>query len=169
MSISQKAISVHSLIFSSGEAPGTELKNTYDDWLLIPSKKPVIVLPPVRTNFVEVMGMNGAIDASTILDTTTPASNKKPTYGLRESSIEFYIPEYKPNVTFESLKRSIATFLHGKNMAVRLASDPDYYYYGRWEINEMYTDENWSVITLDYHLEPAAYSVNNPGVDTGTL
>lgn len=170
MPISQRAIEVHSLIFCPYNDPTTELKNTYDDWLLLPSKKPVIVLPPVRTNFVEVMGMNGTLDASGILDTSTQVyENKKPTYGMRESSIEFYIPEYKQNVTFESLKRSIASFLHGKNLSVKLASDPNYYYRGRWEVNEAHTDEHWSMITIDYHLEPPAYSVSNPGVDTGTL
>lgn len=159
--VTGRAKEVHSLIFTDYKVlPSSQSyveKNTYTEWLLLPSKKPVIVLPPVRTNFVEVLGMNGVYDASGILDT----ENHNPTYGMREGSIEFYIEDYKPGQTFESTKRSIATFLHGKMLTMSLASDQGFYYDGRWEIDETHTDENWSMITLKYFLEPFAWHMEN--------
>lgn len=164
--MTSKAIEVHSLIFSPYQTAATAQNsiNTYDEWLLLPSKKPVLALPPVRTNFVEVLGMNGVYDASGILDTT----NHNPTYGMREGSIEFYIEDYKTNMTFESTKRAIANYLHGKQVTVSLASDQGVYYDGRWEIDEMHTDENWSMITLKYYLDSHGWYMSS-GTKHSTL
>lgn len=163
--MSDRAIEVHSLIFmdedsyDSGHSP-SYVRNTYDNWLLLPSKKPSLVLPSVKNNFVEVMGADGALDASGIYKNTGD-----PTYGLREDSIEFYIESYKTisgvKQTFEQLKREIATYIHGKRKIVILASDPTIFYTGSWLVDDMHTDENWSVITLKYTLDPWGHDLEH--------
>lgn len=166
---SDRAIEVHSLIFFDVDADifkpdhnPTTVKNTFDAWHLLPSKKPSFVLPPLKSNYVELMGANGSIDATTVL-------TGEETYGLREDSLEFMIQDYdavtEANKTFEALKRQIATYLHGKDKLVALASDPIVFYRGRWVIDDMHTDEYWSVITLKYTLEPYGWYTtrNNAG------
>lgn len=141
--MTERARQVHSLIFTN-ESGVT--KNTYDDWCLLPASKPSIVLPPVKGSYVDILGANGSLDAVEALGSIT--------YGDREESIEFYIEKYNTFKTFEALKREIANFLHGKKMSVQLASDPTVYYNGRWWIDDMHTEESWSMITLNYRLEP---------------
>lgn len=144
----------HSLTFM--DLDDTNLKSTYDHWHLIPSKKPVIKLPEVRKNYIEIPGRNGNLDATEVFGDVV--------YGMREDSIEFIIEKY--DTTFEDLIHSVATYLHGKEKKVILEDDPIHIYTGRWFINEARTDENWSVITFDYILQPLCY---NTQTNTYTL
>lgn len=167
---STRAKAVHSLIFAPVSSmkitdypnlptpSASSCRCTYDSWGLIPSAKPFIALPPVKENFIDIPGADGSIDASGIY-------NGQVLYGMRENSIEFYVEHYplKNNVklTFEELKREIANFLHGQRLLVALVSDPYVFYEGRWSIDDMHTDESWSVITLKYVLDPKGKKSND--------
>ena len=70
----------HSLIINVGD----NYIDTWDDWKLIPSSRPVIAPPIERTKFVTVPGRDGALDYS-----RTPAN--RPTYDDRTGKIEFYL------------------------------------------------------------------------------
>ena len=70
----------HSLIINVGD----NYIDTWDDWKLIPSSRPVIAPPIERTKFVPVPGRDGALDYS-----RTPAN--RPTYDDRTGKIEFYL------------------------------------------------------------------------------
>lgn len=132
--------------------------STYDDLGLIPSSKPFIKLPEYKQNFVDILGKNGSIDATEILGSVM--------YANRQDTIEFYVREYPivngVRLTFEQLKRVIANFLHGKELCVYLESDPEVFYAGRWAIDDMHTEESWSLITLSYTLETYGYYFTVP-------
>lgn len=169
-----KAISVFSLVFANANSMDVSgqvtipipsgRKCTYDDWGLLPAQKPFIALPPYKENFVDVPGANGSIDAAGIYNLISTID--EPLYGLREGSWEFYVEKYK-NITetisgqsvtrkqtFEELKREIANYLHGQRKIVALTSDPYVFYKGRFSIDDMHTDEYWSVITIKYTIDP---------------
>lgn len=146
----------HSLNF--WDTNSENYKNTYDTWHLVPSKKPVIKLPEVRTNYVQVLGRSGDLDSTEVF-----GEGQIP-YGMREDTIEFYIEKY--DTTFEALKRDIANYLHGKKLFMSLDDDPDYYYIGRWYIDEARTDESWSAIVLKYTLEPYARGMSDASIIT---
>ncbi len=55
----------HSLIINVGD----NYIDTWDDWKLIPSSRPVIAPPIERTKFVTVPGRDGALDYSRTLQT----------------------------------------------------------------------------------------------------
>lgn len=164
-----KAIEVHSLVFASVDSmkitdyptlpipSASECRCTYDSWGLIPASKPFIALPPVKDEFVDITGADGSIDATGIYG--------KELYGMREGSIEFYIEHYpfrnNVKISFEELKREIANFLHGKRLLVSLVSDPYVFYEGRWSIDDMHTNENWSVVTLKYMIDPKGKMTND--------
>lgn len=59
-------------------------KNTWDDWRLIPSSRPLYSPPEPKTNYIDIPGADGVIDAS-------EAISGYPVYNNREGSIEFYV------------------------------------------------------------------------------
>jgi len=140
------------LLNSHGQYNG---RHTWKAWHLIPSSRPVINPPPVKSNFIEIPGGNGSIDASTIL-------TKYPVYADRTGSIEFYVIrdydeyEYK---TWQGVYQEIMNYLHGGLFKVILEDDPAYFYRGRLSVNQWKSEKDWSKIVLDYHFEPYKYEL----------
>ena len=120
-------------------------KNTWDDWHLIPSSRPVFNPPATKTQYVDLPGGNGQIDL-------TEALTGYPVYENRTGSHEFYVENgYKE---WSDLYSEIMNYLHGKSMEAYLEDDPYYVYVGRFEVNEWKSDKWNSVITIDYNVYP---------------
>lgn len=66
----------HSIIISG--------KNTFDEWGLVPTSRPVINPPEVKTTYVDLPSSHGQLDYTDLLLAETP-------YGQRKGSWEFYI------------------------------------------------------------------------------
>lgn len=120
-------------------------KNTWDDWHLIPTTRPVVLPPSVRTKYVEIPGMDGNIDI-------TEALTGRPSYGNRTGSMEFITDV--DFMSWEHLYSRIMNYLHGKRMKMTLEDDPGYYYEGRFSINQWKSDKLWSTITIGYDVGP---------------
>ena len=73
---SAEAKSYHSVNFGD--------KNTWDDWKLVPSNRPVIDPPTQKTNYIDIPGADGSLDISTAL-------TGYPVYNDRVGSIEFIV------------------------------------------------------------------------------
>lgn len=124
--------------------------NTWTDWHLIPSSRPVFSVPSFKSNYIDIPGANGSVDASTLL-------GDHPTYNNREGSVEFYVMNgYGEwyNRYSEILER-----VHGRKVKVVLEDDPGYFYEGRMTVNQWKSEKDWSKITLDYHLDPFKYEL----------
>lgn len=123
-------------------------KNTWDDWHLIPSSRPVFNPPSVRTNYIDVPGADGDLDF-------TEAISNRPLYTNREGDIEFIVEnDFRDWAVAYS---DISAYLHGQKMNAFLEDDPNYYYSGRFIINEWKSDSNWSTITINYNVLPFKY------------
>lgn len=136
----------HSIIFSEEKSTnnGTE-KNTWDDWHLVPTSRPKFNMPGIKTNFVDIPGGDGSLDLTTAL-------TGRPMYGNRQGSFEFLVMnDYGYWVERYS---DIANYLHGKVFRATLCDDPDYYYEGRFCLNEWKSEKNWSRIVIDYNVAP---------------
>lgn len=121
-------------------------KNTWDDWHIVPSSRPAISPPQVKTNYVEVPGANGSIDF-------TEALRGFPVYQNRTGSIEFIVlHDYWGS--WSGTYHEIMTHLHGKKMKMILEDDPSFYYEGRFAVNNWKSDANYSKITIDYNVGP---------------
>lgn len=132
-------------------------KNTWTDWHLVPTSRPVIDPPPVKTRYVEIPGADGVIDL-------TDSLTGKPAYNNREGSIEFYVLnqydlEGPATYNWSDVYSEIMTYLHGKRMTMILEDDPGYYYEGRFSVNSWKTDQTRSTITIDYNVDPKKYRV----------
>lgn len=123
-------------------------RNTWDDYHMIPSSRPIIVLPEAIFDFVEVPGRNGKLDMTGFL-----TDGSSPSYGQRSNSIEFYIPDEYADQYQEKLM-DLAAFLHGQRLDMTMEGDPGWTYHGRWKVNQWKSDKSWSVVTLDYELDP---------------
>ena len=139
----------HSIDFFDSHAS----RNTYDDWKLIPTKRPVVSPPDVKTTFVDIPGSNGQLDLSEVV-------SKRPVYNQRKGDISFKVlndyPEYKGWV---DVYQKILNYLHGKKMKMILEDDPNYYYEGRFSVKSWSSDKDNSSININYNVDPFKYSV----------
>lgn len=131
--------SFHSLIISG--------KHTYDEWHMVPTSRPVVNPPAVKTNLVELPGVDSISDN---LDFSELLMGRV-AYGRRTGSWEFLL---RPGTNWPKVYYSLLDYLHGVVHQVILEDDPQYYYTGRLKINQWKSDSNFSLITIDYDFDP---------------
>lgn len=119
-------------------------KNSYNDFNLIlkPKTRP---FPTPKTNYVSIEGRDGDLDLTTSL--TGDVKYENISY-----SLEFYLKDKR--VDWETALLELTTYLHGKKMNLSFSEDPDYYYVGRYTLNDLESDRNIGSITIDCVLEP---------------
>ena len=125
-------------------------KNTWDDWHLIPTTRPVINPPQFVSNMVEIPGMDGSYDMSEWL-------SGRPNYKDRTGSLEFAVANDYTNWTIAY--SAISNYLHGQKMRMKLEDDPGFYYEGRFTVNKWKSDKWYSLITINYVVNPWKKSV----------
>lgn len=119
--------------------------NTWDDWHLIPSSRPVVNPPSPKRQTVDIPGGNGILDESDTL-------RGFPVYSTRQGSWEFYVENDYGN--WQKRYTEIMDAIHGLKMEVSLDDDPSWFYSGTVSVNEWRSDKDRSVIVLDYDLYP---------------
>ena len=129
----------HSLIISG--------KNTFSEWGMVPTSRPV-VNPPT---YVDLPASHGVLDYTTLL-------LGEPPLGQRKGSWEFAL---KPGDSWIYVYESVMNYLHGKRHTVILEDDPLYQYVGRLSVNSWKSDPAYSLITIDYNLDPFKYNVTS--------
>jgi hypothetical protein len=133
----------HSIIFGD--------KNTWADWYLIPSSRPVFNPPTPKTNFVDVPGADWHLDLSTVLTGDIA-------YNGREGSLEFIVDNGQlsnyDHTRWSELYSEILDYLHGQLRRATLEDDPSFYYEGRFTVNQWKSDPHNSKITIDYNVHP---------------
>lgn len=147
-------------VFRTQDSPPKALlngKNTWDDWHLIPASRPLIAPPKVKTNYIDIPGADGTLDA-------TDVHTGYPLYENREGSNEFYVMNGYGD--WASKYSEIMNYLQGRKMKVVLEDDPGFYYEGRCSVNEWRSEKDWSKIVIDYNVYPYKLESVAPG-DTG--
>lgn len=121
-------------------------KNTFDDWHLIPTSRPIIAPPPFRSHTEDIPGGFGSLDLSEAL-------TGYPLYDNRTGSLEFAVVNDRwPD--WSLAYQTILNYLHGRRMKMILEDDPSYYYIGRFTVDDWDSGENYSTITINYDLYP---------------
>ena len=133
----------HSLIISG--------KNTYDEWKMVPTTRPVVNPPEVKTSYVDLPSSHGQLDYTHYLLGEVP-------FGQRTGSWEFVL---KPGVSWAIVYSSILNYLHGVRHTVILEDNPAFQYVGRLSVNEWRSDPERSLLTIDYNLDPFKYSTQS--------
>ena len=128
-------------------------KNTWDDWHLVPTSRPLVSPPSVRTNIIDIPGSSEIIDLTEFLA-------GRPTYGNRSGSWEFIVINSKqliPNSSYGEWYNRYSTimdYLHGQSFDIILDDDPGYYYTGRLSVNDWNSAKGNSLITINYNVDP---------------
>lgn len=120
-------------------------KNTWTDWHLVPNERPSIAPPEVKTEYVDIPGMNGSLDYTEALAGETR-------YGNRIGSWTFIVVNGYQK--WHTLYDELRSFLHGKKLSVSLQEQPNYIYTGRLELDAWKSGEHYSTIGIKYNLEP---------------
>ena len=123
--------------------------NTWTDWRMVPSSRPVISPPRPKKTIIDIPGSNNRIDLTETLTGDV-------TYENRTGSIEFIVMNEKPKTWYE-LYNEILNTIHGRRVGLSLEEEPDWYYEGRVEVNEWKSDPDYSRIVIDYDLDPFKY------------
>ena len=147
----------NSITFISGQ----NSRNTWDDWGLVPESPPMIELPKVKANFVEIPGrINGPIDMATIPLGVIP-------YQRISGQWSFVVYEdYWTSPDRMAVYNAVRSFLHGKHVEIRLEEDPTHYFEGRCEITAPKRQPGVFLIAVSYNLDPARYNVSDDSIDT---
>ncbi len=125
-------------------------KNTWDDWRIVPASRPLFNPPAQKVKTLDIPGGDGIIDLSQSL-------TGYPVYQNRKGSVEFIVMnDFKPWHTAYS---DIMDYLHGQYMRAVLEDDPEYFYEGRFTVNQWKSEKDWSRITIDYDVGPYKWSV----------
>lgn len=128
-------------------AEGEEGRNTWEDWRLVPTSRPVIPPPAPLYNFVEIPGTSAEIDMTEVLTGQVE-------YNAREGSIEFAVIN---KTLWIDVYTEIMNYLAGKRVRFVLADEPGYFYQGRAAVNDWASNADYSVITINYHVQPHKY------------
>ena len=125
-------------------------KNTWEDWKILPTERPVFAPPKQKTTYIDIPGGNGTLDLSESL-------TGYPIYENRSGTFEFRVMNgYK---LWQERYSEIMDYLHGRTMKAILADDPDWFYNGRFSIDSWKSGDTWSSITIGYNVEPYKWSV----------
>lgn len=127
--------------------------NTWDDWFLIPSSRPVISPPIERTNFVTVSGRDGKLDYS-------QSVSGRAVFDNRTGKIEFYLENDVQGWDWETAYTTICETLKGKRVRFALEDNPAHYYEGLLWVNALKSQKGNSIITLEYDVHPTMYILN---------
>lgn len=128
-------------------------KNSWDDWHLIPTSRPSIAQPDLKTNYVEIPGVGGSVDISDLL-------SGHPVYNDRKGNLEFIVMhDYWSS--WETTRTEIANHLGGRTIDLVLEDDPSNYYRGRCFLKS-YDSADWSKVTIEYTLNPFKRLVEIP-------
>lgn len=125
--------------------------HSIQDWGIYLAERPVVSSPEVRTNYIEIAGMDGTLDFSEAL--TGRAS-----YSDRELSCKFTL--LPPRERWNSVVSKILRQVHGKKMKIILDEEPDFYYYGRVIVGSPSSDKV-ETLPISAIIQPYKYSVQN--------
>lgn len=125
-------------------------KNTWDDWKILPTERPVFAPPKPKTTYIDIPGGNGALDLSESL-------TGYPVYENRTGSFTFRV--MNDYVEWHERYTEIMEYLHGRSMNAVLADDPNYFYKGRFTVDNWASGDTWSEITISYTVEPYKWSI----------
>ena len=135
-------------------------KNTWSNWHLVPTSRPLVNPPKPKTNYVEIPGADGALDYTEALSSAVH-------YGSREGTWEFYVAvhatEYE-SIGFEGwydLYNDILDFLNGKKLKFTLDSeDNKYVWVGRLTIDSWNSSDKFTKVVIGYVLSDKEGGIN---------
>ena len=124
--------------------------NTWYDWHIVPTKRPVFNPPPVKEHIIDIPGKDGVLDF-------TESLTGYPMFSCREGSFEFVVMNGYQE--WYELYAKIGEFLHGNKLKAILEDEPDKFYEGRFQIGEWRSEKDYARITIKYKVDPLKWTM----------
>lgn len=105
----------------------------------------VLVPAKPKTNYIDVQGGDGSIDAS--------EATGEVKYNDREFSFTFTVFPGDA-MTFEERQTIVSNALNGKRCKITIEKDPDYYFEGRCTVNEYFANKKLRQIVVSVRTKP---------------
>ena len=146
------------------------MRRTWEDWHLIPTSRPIVNKPKPKTNYINTYAAQGGID-------TTDAVLGYPVYDRREGSWEFTIINSYVDINGQTVRTmpsdllitQIMYVLNGQVLYMVLDDDPDFYYYGRFWVDEVKQSGTLTGISIKYSLNPWKISKTDMSNQNGSI
>lgn len=140
------------MIYGTTFYKGDEIRHTYKDWGLL-QVGPAIVSPPkVQTYYIKVPGRDGSLDYTTALDGNVH-------YESREFTVTLKCVSGRDDL--KNTYHKILNYLHGRKLRAVCDDDQNFYWDGRFEVNEPKWDKKgyWT-IEVSGQVDPYKYSIS---------
>lgn len=125
--------------------------NTWSNFKLAPMARPFVAAPSIKSEYIDVPGMDGSLDY-------TEALTGRPRYTNRTGSWNFLLEN--GNFEWPVIMSDLLNRLHGKKVKVILTDDPEYYYVGRLTLNVGFGNKDYSSVVIGYNFEPYKTPIN---------
>jgi len=123
-------------------------KNTWTDWHAVPSSRPQVNPPEVKTKFINIPGAHGQIDM-------TGAVTGGIRYSNTEGDIELILRNSYPsdNLWYE-VYNDILKFLHGQVVKIIFEDHSNLYWEGRTTVSSITSEKMYTKIKIAYTAYP---------------
>lgn len=126
-------------------------KHTYKNYSLMLARPPVTSPPKPKENWVDIPGMDGALDLSKV-------QTGKMQYEMRTISMRFaYIG---PRGSWTNVYSQILNDIHGKDLHITLDNDPNYYYEGITKVEKYEPEKAHFGLTVSCTVQPFKFALD---------
>lgn len=132
------------------------VKDTYDSWGLIPTQRPSVPPPAVKTKYVDIPGADSKLDFTSslvgypLLDNRTGSWN----FMIDREFVDKNWPDQNIEKTWQDLYSEIMDWLQGNNLCAVLEDDQSWYYVGRFWVSALNSEQKYTTITINYDVKP---------------
>lgn len=124
--------------------------DTWDDFHLIPTARPILSLPAPNTKFVSIPGRKDPIDLTEYLTGHSTFGNRTGSWSFF-TDVDYVEQRLGGWVAFDKRLRSL---FHGHVGKIVLLDDPSYFYTGELTMGQWQTGDDRSTVTISYDLYP---------------
>ena len=124
--------------------------DTWDDFHLIPTARPILSLPTPNTKFVSIPGRKDPIDLTEYLTGHSTFGNRTGSWSFF-TDVDYVEQRLGGWIAFDKRLRSL---FHGHVGKIVLLDDPSYFYTGELTMGQWQTGEDRSTVTISYDLYP---------------
>lgn len=135
----------HDIAFWDPSADQKIPKFLWDDFCLIPKRRPFVTLPEVQNTVVNIPKTNKYLNITNYMP-------GKRTYGGRKGQWDFYIDNTRQSSWASSL-RQLESFINGKRLYVSLNDVPGDIFVGRFKVTGYAPGSDYSSVSIGYDLD----------------
>lgn len=129
-------------------------KHSYFQWGLMLKSAPKVSAPEPKTNYVDIPGVHGQLDLSTLLTGGVRYKNRK---------IEMEFIAMSDRLIWSDIYSEILDAVHGKTLKITLDDDPLNYYTGMVTVDTPEWDKKAVMLKMTAEVSP--FKKNNEGVE----